>query len=78
MESLLFLQPFERKSTLIILKTKRNSYTRLFFDNVDGFLACKRIFKDGREYNAMFKDGAIYLSPDQDNERDYWTIYSTS
>ena len=27
-------------------------------------------FKDGREYNAMYKDGAIYLSPDQDNERD--------
>jgi len=30
----------------------------------------KEFFKDGREYNAMYKDGAIYLSPDQDNERD--------
>ena len=39
---------------------------------MDGFFVgyVEEFFKDGREYNAMFKDGAIYLSPDQDDERD--------
>lgn len=43
-----------------------------FLDNVDGFFVgyVQEFFKDGREYNAMYKDGAIYLSPDQDDQAD--------
>ena len=68
-----FAQPFEREINLDYIKNKIETLTPdYFFDNVDGFFVgyVKEFFKDGREYNAMFKDGAIYLSPDQDNERD--------
>lgn len=68
-----FAQPFERDINLDFVKNKIETLTpEYFFDNVDGFFVgyVKEFFKDGREYNAMFKDGAIYLSPDQDNEKD--------
>ena len=68
-----FAQPFEREINLEYIKNKIQTLTpEFFFDNVDGFFVgyVEEFFKDGREYNAMFKDGAIYLSPDQDNERD--------
>ena len=69
----IFAQQFENKINLDYVKNKIETLTpKHFFDNVDGFFVgyVKEFFKDGREYNAMFKDGAIYLSPDQDNERD--------
>ena len=68
-----FAQKFETDIDLNYVKNKIESLTpHYFFDNVDGFFVgyVKEFFKDGREYNAMYKDGAIYLSPDQDNERD--------
>tara|TARA_Y100000114_G_C11750320_1_gene323932 strand:+ start:920 stop:1600 length:681 start_codon:yes stop_codon:yes gene_type:complete len=68
-----FTQPFERDINLQYIKDKIETLTpEHFFDNVDGFFVgyVKEFFKNGREYNAMFKDGAIYLSPDQDDERD--------
>ena len=68
-----FAQPFENDIDLDYIKNKIETLTpEYFFDNVDGFFVgyVKEFFKDGREYNAMFKDGAIYLSPDQDDERD--------
>jgi|TARA_R100000455_G_C6265415_1_gene120639 hypothetical protein len=68
-----FTQPFENEINLKYIKDKIESLVpEYFFDNVDGFFVgyVEEFFKDGREYNAMFKDGAIYLSPDQDNERD--------
>ena len=68
-----FAQKFENDINLNYIKNKIESLTPdYFFDNVDGFFVgyVKEFFKDGREYNAMYKDGAIYLSPDQDNERD--------
>jgi len=69
----IFAQPFENDINLNFIKTKIEAETpEYFFDNVDGFFVgyVEDFFKDGREYNAMYKDGAIYLSPDQDNERD--------
>ena len=74
MENLLFFsQKFENSIDLEYIKKKIESLTaEHFFDNVDGFFVgyVKEFFKDGREYNAMYKDGAIYLSPEQDNEED--------
>jgi|TARA_B100000282_G_scaffold157715_1_gene113835 hypothetical protein len=69
----IFSQPFEKDIDLNYIKNKIESLTpEYFFDNVDGFFVgyVEEFFKDGREYNAMFKDGAIYISPDQDNEAD--------
>ncbi len=69
----IFSQPFEKKINLDFIKNKIETLVpEYFFDNVDGFFVgyVEEFFKDGREYNAMFKDGAIYLSPDQDNEID--------
>lgn len=66
-------QPFNREIDLNYIKKKIETLTpEYFFDNVDGFFVgyVDEFFKDGREYNAMFKDDAIYLSPDQDNEKD--------
>ena len=68
-----FSQPFQNDIDLNYVKNKIESLTPdYFFDNIDGFFVgyVEEFFKDGREYNAMYKDGAIYLSPDQDNERD--------
>ena len=68
-----FSQPFQNDIDLNYVKNKIESLTPdYFFDNIDGFFVgyVDEFFKDGREYNAMYKDGAIYLSPDQDNERD--------
>jgi len=72
-KSFVFSQPFEKEINLSYVKDKIETLTpKYFFDNVDGFFVgyVDEFFKDGREYNAMYKDGAIYLSPDQDNERD--------
>ena len=69
----IFSQPFEKEINLDYIKNKIETLMHeYFFDNVDAFFVgyVDEFFKDGREYNAMFKDGAIYLSPDQDNERD--------
>ena len=69
----IFTQPFEKDINLDYVKQKVEKLTpNYFFDNVDAFYVgyAKDFFKDGREYNAMYKDGAIYLSPDQDNEKD--------
>ena len=69
----MFAQPFERDIDLNYVKRKVETLTpEYFFDNVDSFFVgyVDEFFKDGREFNAMFKDGAIYLSPDQDNEAD--------
>ena len=68
-----FSQPFENDINLTNIKNKIETMVpEHFLDNVDGFFVgyIDSFFKDGREYNAMYKDGAIYLSPDQDNERD--------
>ena len=68
-----FAQPFKNEIDLDYVKNKLETLTpEYFYDNVDGFFVgyVDEFFKDGREYNAMFKDGAIYLSPDQDDERD--------
>lgn len=68
-----FMQPFEKDINLDYVKRKIETLTpEYFFDNVDGFFVgyVEEFFKDGREFNAMFKDGAIYLSPDQDDEAD--------
>jgi len=70
---IIFSQPFINDINIDFVKRKIESLTpEYFFDNVDGFFVgyVEEFFKDGREYNAMFKDSAIYLSPDQDNERD--------
>ena len=69
----IMVQPFKNKINLDFIKSKIEALTpEHFFDNVDGLFVSyiDDFFKDGREYNAMYKDGAIYLSPDQDNERD--------
>ena len=69
----IFSEPFENKINLEYIKNKIESLTpEYFFDNVDAFFVgyVKEFLEDGREYNAMYKDGAIYLSPDQDNEKD--------
>tara|TARA_R100001086_G_scaffold178726_1_gene99052 strand:+ start:210 stop:878 length:669 start_codon:yes stop_codon:yes gene_type:complete len=69
----IFSQPFNNNINLNIIKRKVESLTpEHFFNNVDSFFVgyVEEFFKDGREYNAMFKDGAIYLSPDQDDEND--------
>jgi len=69
----IFTQPFQNDINLDYVKQKVEKLTpEYFFDNVDAFYVgyAKDFFKDGREYNAMYKDGAIYLSPDQDNEKD--------
>ena len=69
----IFSQPFEKEINLNYIKNKIESLTpEHFFENIDGFFVgyVKDFFKDGREYNAMYKDGAIYLSPDQDDEKD--------
>ena len=66
-------QPFTNKINLDFIKDKIEGLVpEHFFDNVDGLYVgyIDEFFKDGREYNAMYKDGAIYLSPDQDNEKD--------
>ena len=68
-----FTAPFENVINLQLIKKKiENLIPEHFFDNVDEFFVgyFDEFFKDGREYNAMFKDRAIYLSPDQDNEKD--------
>ncbi len=68
-----FSQPFKNKINLEYIKSKIESLVpEYFFDNVDAFFVgyVKEFFEDNREYNAMYKDGAIYLSPDQDSERD--------
>ena len=68
-----FVEPFKNKINLDYIKKTIETLTPdFFFDNVDGFFVgyADEFFKGDREYNAMFKDGAIYLSPDQDNEKD--------
>ena len=68
-----FVEPFKNDINLgDIKKTIETLTPDFFFDNVDSFLVgyADEFFKGDREYNAMFKDGAIYLSPDQDNEKD--------
>ena len=67
------VQPFNKQIDLNYIKNKIETLTpEHFFDNVDSFFVgyVDEFFKGGREYNAMFKDGAIYLSPDQDDEKD--------
>jgi len=69
----IFMQPFEKDINLDFIKSKVESLTpEHFFDNVDSFFVgyVKEFFEDGREYNAMYKDDAIYLSPEQDDEKD--------
>ena len=69
----IFSKNFENDINLDYVKNKIETLIpEYFLDNVDGFFVgyVKEFFKDGREYNAMFKDGAIYLSPDQDGNRD--------
>ena len=68
-----FVEPFKSDINLDYIKKTIETLTPdFFFDNVDGFFVgyADEFFKGDREYNAMFKDGAIYLSPDQDNEKD--------
>lgn len=68
-----FVEPFKNEINLDYIKKTIETLTPdFFFDNVDSFLVgyADEFFKGDREYNAMFKDGAIYLSPDQDNEKD--------
>ena len=68
-----FIEPFKNDINLDYIKKTIETLTPdFFFDNVDSFLVgyADEFFKGDREYNAMFKDGAIYLSPDQDNEKD--------
>jgi hypothetical protein len=68
-----FAHPFLNHIDLEYVVEKVQKLTpEYFFDNIDAFYVgyAKDFFKDGREYNAMYKDGAIYLSPDQDNEKD--------
>ena len=40
--------------------------------NIDAFYVGNfaDFFKGDREFNAMYKDGAVYISPDQDDEED--------
>lgn len=69
----IFVEPFKNEINLDYIKKTIETLTPdFFFDNVDSFLVgyASEFFKGDREYNAMFKDGAIYLSPDQDNEKD--------
>jgi len=69
----IFSQPFEKKINLEYIKNKIETLIpEHFLDNVDGFFVgyVEEFFHGNREYNAMYKDGAIYLSPDQDDERD--------
>ena len=68
-----FMQPFLNGINLEFIKKKiENELPEYFLDNVDAFYVgyVEEFFKDGREYNAMYKDGVIYLSPDQDDEID--------
>ena len=68
-----FVEPFKNDINLDYVKKTIETLTPdFFFDNVDSFLVgyADEFFKGDREYNAMYKDGAIYLSPDQDNEKD--------
>jgi len=72
-KSFVFIEPFKNDINLDYIKKTIETLTPdFFFDNVDSFLVgyADEFFKGDREYNAMFKDGAIYLSPDQDNEKD--------
>jgi hypothetical protein len=72
-KQVIFLEPFENKINFDFIKNKIETLLPShFFDNVDVFCVgyTKDFFKDGREFNAMFKDGAIYLSPSQDDEKD--------
>ena len=68
-----FMQPFNKEINLDYVKKSIETLTPdFFFDNVDSFFVgyVDEFFKGDREYNAMFKDGSIYLSPEQDNEKD--------
>ena len=67
------LKPFENKIDFNYIVDKvENLVPAQLMQNIDAFYVgyFKDFFKDDREFNAMFKDGAVYISPDQDNEDD--------
>jgi len=67
------LKPFESKINFAyVVKEIERLIPEHLMDNVDIFYVghFKEFIKNNREFNAMYDDGAIYISPDQDNEED--------
>ena len=67
------IKPFENKINFpAVAKKVEELIPKNLLNNIDAFYIgyFKEFLKNGREFNAMYKDGAIYISPDQDNEAD--------
>mgnify|MGYP004456145553 FL=1 len=67
------LKPFENKIDFVFVITQvERLVPEHLMNNIDAFYVgnFKEFAKNSREFNAMYKDGAIYISPDQDNEED--------
>lgn len=67
------LKPFENKIDFVsVIKQVERLVPEDLMNNIDAFYVgnFKEFAKNNREFNAMYKDGAIYISPDQDNEED--------
>jgi len=67
------LKPFENKINFVsVIKQVERLVPEHLMNNIDAFYVgnFKEFAKKNREFNAMYKDGAIYISPDQDNEED--------
>tara|TARA_R100000008_G_scaffold84780_1_gene73072 strand:- start:1938 stop:2618 length:681 start_codon:yes stop_codon:yes gene_type:complete len=70
---ILVLQPFTNKLNFAsVIEQVEYMVPRMLMNNIDAFYVgnFEELTKDGRHFNAMYTDGAIYISPDQDNERD--------
>ena len=67
------LKPFENKINFVsVIKQVERLVPEHLMNSIDAFYVgnFKEFAKNNREFNAMYKDGAIYISPDQDNEED--------
>ena len=55
-----------------IIKTLENLIPQILFYDVEILYVAyiKDFIRNGRTFNAMYENGAIYISPDQDNEKD--------
>jgi len=67
------LVPFTKKINFnLVLQQVEKLIPRHLLRNVEIIYVAniKDFNKDNSEFNALYKDGAIYLSPEQDNEKD--------
>ena len=67
------IKPFEKKINFSYVVDKVEELVpKYLMKNIDAFYVGNfaDFFKGDREFNAMYKDGAVYISPDQDDEED--------